>query len=358
MARPTVLAAICWAILAISSPAAPPATEPAFDEGQAILRQLSPLMRELDAAAHANAISQPSIAQTAPQLIEKARKAIELARQLADVQPTAQEFAQHVTRRFTAELAALGDSQTLTKVEKDASSSDAQVAALAKAIQLHARWLKADADSPQRPKILEEAQGLAKADPSNDTLAFTLRDMQMGRLKTEQRQHIDSIIKEDLPNTKVAASIRDDEDGARRLAQLENQPLTISGVTLDGKQFSSEQWKGKVVLVDFWATWCGPCLAELPRVKKAYAEFHGKGLEVLGVSCDERGKDLAEFLQKNPDMPWPQLFDPSQPGWHALAREYGVRGIPTMFLIDKSGVVRSVKTREDFEQLIPRLLDE
>jgi thiol-disulfide isomerase/thioredoxin len=332
--------------------AAAPATEPSADEQQAILRQLSPLMRELDRAAQMNELSQDSIKAKAADLIAKGQKAIELANQLAALDPAAENFAQHVARRFTAELAALGDTQTQQHIEKDTRSPDRDVAARAKAMQLHARWLKSDADSPERVKILDDAEALAKTDQANDALADTLSDMRSGRAKTEQRERMDSIVKENLPGTKVAARIREDEEATHRLASLEGQPIAITGLSLDGQNFSTEQWKGKVVLVDFWATWCGPCLQELPRVKKAYAEWHDKGLEVLGVSCDEKGKDLSEFLKKNPDMPWPQLFDPE------LAKVYGVRGIPTMFLIDKQGIVRSVKAREDFEQQIPKLLDE
>jgi len=349
----------CWFTVVASGWAAPPATEPgSSNEQQAILKQLSPLMRELDRAAQMNELSNQSIKEKAPDLIAKAHKAIELAGQLAAIDPAAENFSQHVTRRFTAELAALGDKQTQLQIEKDSTSSDSHTAALAKAMQLHSRWLTTDADSPDRVKILDDAEEQARSDQSNDALADTLSDMRSGKAKTEHRERMDAIVKENLPGTKVAAAIRDNEEAAHRLASLEGQPIAISGLSLDGQNFSTEQWKGKVVLVDFWATWCGPCLQELPRVKQAYADFHAKGLEVLGVSCDEKGRDLGEFLKKNPDMPWPQLFDPKRPGWHELAKVYGVRGIPTMFLIDKQGIVRSVKAREDFEEQIPKLLDE
>jgi thiol-disulfide isomerase/thioredoxin len=136
------------------------------------------------------------------------------------------------------------------------------------------------------------------------------------------------------------------------------KPFVLAGPGVDGRPFSTERWKGKVVLVDFWATWCGPCRAELPRVKKAYADFHSRGLEVVGVSCDNNGSSLAQFLAENPDMPWPQLFDAAHPGWNALAVQNNVEGIPTMFLIDKQGVLRSVEARKDFEERIPELLNE
>jgi peroxiredoxin len=113
--------------------------------------------------------------------------------------------------------------------------------------------------------------------------------------------------------------------------------------------------------VDFWATWCGPCREELPRVKKAYADFHDKGLEVLGVSNDYKADDLTKFVAADPAMPWPQLFDPAaaaQHKWHPITEGFGINGIPMMFLIDKKGVLRTVEARENFEEEIPKLLAE
>ena len=139
---------------------------------------------------------------------------------------------------------------------------------------------------------------------------------------------------------------------------LEGKPMVLAGRTVDGQPFSTADLKGKVILVDFWATWCGPCIAEQPRVKKLYAEYHDKGLEMLGVSCDNGEEALKTYMTKNPDMPWTQLFDPATAGWHPLAKKCGVLGIPTMFLIDKKGICRSVTARSQMEKLIPELLAE
>jgi thiol-disulfide isomerase/thioredoxin len=113
-----------------------------------------------------------------------------------------------------------------------------------------------------------------------------------------------------------------------------------------------------VVLLNFWATWCAPCKDDLPVLKKLYAQYHAQGLEVVGVSCDNDGQELVKFMGQNRDMPWPQLFDASQPGWHALANQYGINQIPAMFLIDRKGVLRSAEAHDKLDKLVPELIKE
>ncbi|MBL9133936.1 MAG: redoxin domain-containing protein [Verrucomicrobiaceae bacterium] len=121
--------------------------------------------------------------------------------------------------------------------------------------------------------------------------------------------------------------------------------LTTVGLAEDIKPFEATSttgakvsfpgdYKGKVVLLDFWATWCGPCIAELPNLTKVYTDLHPKGLEVLGVSLDsaEKKDSLAAFT-KDKGMTWTQICDGK--GWEAdLAKLYAVRGIPACFLVD------------------------
>ena len=145
-----------------------------------------------------------------------------------------------------------------------------------------------------------------------------------------------------------------------KLVSLEGQKTTLAGTTATGEPFTTADWEGKVILVDFWATWCAPCIAELPRVKEVYAQYHDQGFEVLGIANDYSADVVVQGSQRL-ELPWPQLHDAesgSAKKWHSITREFGIDGIPVMLIIDKKGVVRSVTARENFEELIPQLLAE
>ena len=104
---------------------------------------------------------------------------------------------------------------------------------------------------------------------------------------------------------------------------------------LGGKTIRLEDYEGKVVLIDFWATWCSPCVRDMPNVVAVYEKYHDQGFEVIGVSLDKKRSALARFIETN-KMPWPQYFDGK--GWgNRLAEKYKVSAIPTTYLLDKKG---------------------
>ena len=107
---------------------------------------------------------------------------------------------------------------------------------------------------------------------------------------------IEKIIK-DVAQSNTGDFALDSWTSASKLASLTGNPLTIKMPKVDGTAFSTESLKGKVILVDIWATWCGPCMRVLPHVVKIYQKYHGQGLEVVGVSCDSNADDLKSFLQ-------------------------------------------------------------
>ena len=134
--------------------------------------------------------------------------------------------------------------------------------------------------------------------------------------------------------------------GTLRRLSLLGHPMEITGTLLNGQPFDQKSLAGKVVLVDFWATWCGPCVAEIPNVLAQYEKYHDKGFEVVGISLDEDRETLAKFVTDQ-KIPWPILYEkPGGEGWrHPLATYYGISGIPTVILIGRDGNVVTLNAR-------------
>lgn len=140
--------------------------------------------------------------------------------------------------------------------------------------------------------------------------------------------------------------------GAKHVAQF-SEPVVKAKVgqllaaftakDLNGKPLSLAQYKGKVVLVDFWATWCGPCVGELPNVKAAYKKYHAQGFDVVGISLDMNPGKVKSFIAQE-KMPWRQVWDGYWSG--PLAKTFNIKAIPATLILDRQGRVSAINARD------------
>jgi peroxiredoxin len=126
--------------------------------------------------------------------------------------------------------------------------------------------------------------------------------------------------------------------GPAQIARVGKPAPDFTLPDLDGQTVSLGGFQGEPVMVNFWATWCGPCVHEMPFVQEMYEMWSEKGLVLLAVNIGESQPQVRSFMQEN-RLSFPVLLD----GTGEVAERYGVRGIPTTVLVDSEGVIRNIK---------------
>ena len=150
------------------------------------------------------------------------------------------------------------------------------------------------------------------------------------------------VVMEKSEDAKILDRLPEVAAKARRL-DLPGNFMELSGITAEGREFDWKSYRGSFVLVDFWATWCGPCVAEIPNVKKNLERYGEKGFKVVGVNLDQNRDEFDAFMEEA-QLPWQNIV-PDKNGKSAMADYYAISGIPTVILVDREGKVVSDNAR-------------
>lgn len=242
-----------------------------------------------------------------------------------------------ITNKMREEQVALYKGYSIASQEKDEEKMQ----------QIEERFNQLNEDA----KIKEEA--LIKANPDSHVSAYMIAN-KMGGMETEEIEALYALLGEKAKATESGKQIAERIEKLSAVAIGQIAPdFTMN--TPEGKPLSLHSIKGKVKVIDFWASWCGPCRGENPHVVKIYQEFHPKGLEILGVSLDNNQEDWMKAIEDD-NLTWNHVSDLK--GWqNEAAQLYVVNGIPHLVILDENNVIVAKNLRgEQLREKIAELL--
>lgn len=356
-----------------AQPAPPATTVPAT--GPASTRSIAVIGADIDqvqvelskSMGNPSVLTNPKLRdEAAPAAIPVLKRFVSLLAEAAGSAPPAEMAEQLRAGRYDVQalLIGFGDEETATALKAEDNADARSALALGSFIAANdpegkmaaVKQLEAVAEQhAESAPVSKTALAMYQLAGSDEAAALAAKRMLTEKLKGMNALQAQQLLLQFEQQKQVTKDFE---------AKYVGKPLTIEGQTLAGPQLSTEQLRGKVVMVYFWAALGAPSIATLPKVTEDYKKYHDQGFEVVSVSLDPSAEPLKQFLAANPDITWPQIYTDTNPqATMLIAQKLGIQTVPTVFLLDKKGVVRATalgggEALDKLHAMIPELLKE
>lgn len=276
---------------------------------------------------------------------------------------TAKAIKPQSAEQFKAMQTAIRDaSRQLIKVIKADKISDeyrqAEIDVIASSVSLMTYFSEKEQSEvvTQVHEFLKGRAELTMQDIQTGMLTAAMLELQPNKKPSRDTyQLMDELLKED--EREEMQSLRINLQAAVRRLDLLGNKFDLKAMALGDKSIDIDDYAGKFVVVDFFATWCEPCLAEIPRLARHYDKYRGKGLEIIGISLDGEAAALQQFLDRE-KLPWPIIHDNAENISERIQMKFGVSSLPTVLLLNKEGTVVSLEARgSELDRLMQMLFE-